>query len=99
MPNYTHRQRVLRTLAHQEADRIPMDMMGHATMLLDNTYLRLRDHLVLSPIPPARSGSTANYYDERILERFDIDFRRIWLKSHPQARPVLLDDGSFVDSW
>jgi uroporphyrinogen decarboxylase len=76
-----------------------MDMMGHATMLLDNTYIRLRDHLGLTPIPPARSGSTANYYDERILERFDIDFRRVWLKSHPQARPVLLEDGSFVDSW
>jgi uroporphyrinogen decarboxylase len=99
MPKYTHRQRVLRTLTHQEADRIPMDMMGHATMLLDNTYIRLRDHLGLTPIPPARSGSTANYYDERILERFDIDFRRVWLKSHPQARPVLLEDGSFVDAW
>lgn len=99
MPKYTHRQRVLRALQHQEADRIPMDMMGHATMLLDSTYLRLRDYLGLAPIPPARSGSTANYYDERILERFDIDFRRIMLKSHPHARPVLLEDGSFVDSW
>ncbi len=99
MPKYTHRQRVLRALQHQEADRIPMDMMGHATMLLDNTYLRLRDHLGLAPIPPARSGSTANYYDERVLERFDIDFRRVMLKSHPQARPALLEDGSFVDLW
>jgi len=99
MPKYTHRQRVLRTLKHQEADRIPMDMMGHATMLLDHTYLRLRDHLGLTPIPPARSGSTANYYDERILECFDIDFRRVMLKSHPQAKATMLADGSFVDSW
>ena len=99
MPTYTHRERVLRTLQHQLADRIPMDLMGHATMLLDNTYLRLRDHLGLAPIPPARSGSTANYYDERVLERFDIDFRRVMLKSHPQGRPTLLDDGSFVDAW
>jgi len=99
MPKYTHRQRVLRALQHLEADRIPMDMMGHATMLLDDTYLRLRDHLGLGPIPPARSGSTANYYDERILERFDIDFRRVMLKSHPQARPVVLENGSFIDAW
>ena len=49
-------------------------MMGNATMLLDVSYLRLRDYLGLAPIPPVRSGTSANYYDERILEHFDIDF-------------------------
>lgn len=99
MVKYTHRERVIKTLQHQQADRVPLDMMGNATMLLDRTYLRLRDFLGLSPIPPARSGSTANYYDERILERFDIDFRRLMLKSNPQARKTVLPDGSYIDAW
>jgi uroporphyrinogen decarboxylase len=73
--------------------------MGNATMLLDNTYLRLRDHLGLSPIPPVRSGTSANYYDERILDHFDIDFRRIFLKRGPRNEVTYHDDGSFTDAW
>jgi uroporphyrinogen decarboxylase len=76
-----------------------MDLMGNATMLLDETYFRLRDHLGLAPIPPVRSGTTANYYDERILECFDIDFRRVFLKQSPQSRPTVHNDGSFTDIW
>jgi len=99
MLTYTHRERVLRAFSHQEPDRVPLDMMGNATMLLDRTYFRLRDYLGLAPIPPFRSGSTANYYDERILEALDIDFRRVMLKSSPQAAATVLEDGSFVDAW
>ena len=99
MKPVTHRQRVLCALQHQQADRVPMDMMGNATMLLDVVYFRLCDHLGLTPIPPFRSGSTANYYDERILEYFDIDFRRVWLKSNPNVRRTTLPDGSFIDAW
>jgi uroporphyrinogen decarboxylase len=68
-------------------------------MLLDETYLRLRDHLGLNPIPPVRAGTSANYYDERILERFDIDYRRLFLKTRPEATIITHDDGSFTDVW
>jgi uroporphyrinogen decarboxylase len=95
----SHRQRVLLTFQHQAVDRLPMDLMGNATMLLDQTYLRLRDHLGLSPIPPVRSGSTANYYDERILEIFDIDFRRIFLPRNPSWQKTVYPDGSYLDEF
>jgi len=68
-------------------------------MLLDQTYVNLRDYLGLSPIPPVRSGTTANYYDKRILDVLDIDFRRLFLKKHPGNKPVLHEDGSFTDIW
>jgi uroporphyrinogen decarboxylase len=87
------------TFHHQEPDRIPMDLMGNASMLLDATYLRLREFLGLSAIPPVRSGTTANYYDERILEHFDIDFRRIFLKKNPNSKKTEHADGSFTDLW
>ncbi len=94
-----HRDRVIATFRHETADRIPLDLMGNASMLLDQTYLKLRDHLTLSPIPPVRSGTTANYYDERILERLDIDFRRIFLSKNPENKVILHDDMSFTDIW
>jgi len=94
-----HRNRVIATFRHETTDRIPLDLMGNASMLLDQTYLNLRDHLRLSPIPPVRSGTTANYYDERILERFDIDFRRIFMSKNPDNKPIYHDDMSFTDIW
>jgi uroporphyrinogen decarboxylase len=99
MKTYTPRERVKACFRHEEADRIPVDLMGNASMLLDDTYLKLRDHLKLDPIPPVRSGSTANYYDERILDILDIDFRRIFLPKHPDNKQIQNDDGSFSDIW
>ena len=97
--SYTHRERVLAAFRHAQPDRVPMDLMGNASMLLDEPYLLLRDHLGLSPIPPVRAGQPASYYDERILEHFDIDFRRVFLPVHPQVDVVHHADGSFTDPW
>src|SRR5512138_2718668 len=99
MSTITHRERVVMSLHHEIPDRVPVDMMGNASMLLDKTYLRLRDHLGLSPIPPVREGSSANYYDERILEMLDVDFRRIFLKKGPRNLIIRHEDGSFTDGW
>ncbi|MEN8192123.1 MAG: hypothetical protein ABFS12_04870 [Bacteroidota bacterium] len=99
MSNYTHRERVIATINHKEADRIPIDLIGNATMLLDDPYIKLHNHLGLSSIPPFRSGTTANYYDERILEYFDVDFRRIFLQKNPNSKSVKIDEDSFIDPW
>ena len=95
----SHRERVRLALSHRQPDRTPVDMMGNASMLLDATYLRLRDYLGLAPIPPVRSGATANYYDERILEHFDVDFRRVFLAKGPRNTILEHDDDTFTDAW
>lgn len=95
----THRERVRMALNHEQPDRVPVDMMGNATMLLDKTYLCLRDYLGLSPIPPIRSGSSANYYDERVLEALGVDFRRVYLKKGPRNKTEFYEDGTFRDVW
>ena len=99
MSSMTHRERVLAAFGHREPDSVPMDMMGNATMLLDKTYFRLRDYLDLSPIEPARSGTSANYYDERLLECLDIDFRRVFLANNPNCGCQVHQDDSFTDPW
>ena len=88
MLTLSHRERVAKAYSLQEPDRVPIDLMGHASMLLDETYVRLRDYLGLSPIPPIRAGSSASYYDERILDYLDIDFRRLFLEVKPEAAPI-----------
>ena len=93
------KERVLKAFNHEEADRVPIDLMGNASMLLDPTYLKLRDYFELSPIAPVRSGTTANYYDQRILEKLDIDFRRIFLKKSAQNQLTYHADESFSDVW
>jgi uroporphyrinogen decarboxylase len=95
----TPRERVQLAFSHQQPDRIPLDLMGNASMLLDDTYFRLRDFMGLDPIPPVRAGTTANYYDERILQLLGVDFRRIFLKKGPGAKSTVLDDGTIVDAW
>jgi uroporphyrinogen decarboxylase len=76
-----------------------MDFMGNASMVLDDTYYRLRDYLGISgDIAPVREGTTANYYDERILDVFDIDFRRLFLPMHTGFYDYH-SDGTFTDAW
>jgi uroporphyrinogen decarboxylase len=74
--------------------------MGNATMILDASYFSLIDRLGLAPIPPFREGTTANYYDERVLERFDIDFRRFFLPPDTRTNAITPHpDGTFSDAW
>lgn len=102
MEKLSHRERVLLTLSHQEADRVPIDFLGHASMMLDQAYFRLLEHLNLDRNVESyrfRTGSTANYYDTRLLELFDIDFRRLFLPVRPGGMFQYHNDGTFTDSW
>jgi uroporphyrinogen decarboxylase len=100
MSELTHRERVLLAFDHQEPDRVPLDLMGNATMILDDTYFKLKDYLgIKGEIDPVRTGTTANYYDERILEYFDIDFRRIFLPSSKGEKFKYHADGTFTGPW
>jgi len=100
MKTMSHRERVLTTLDLQEPDRVPLDLGGSASNMTDPVYLAVKRLLGLkSDIPPYRSGRTCNYYDERVFEALDIDFRWISLKSLPQAQTPLAPDGTYTDEW
>jgi uroporphyrinogen decarboxylase len=96
----TNRERVLRTLEHEEPDRVPIDLGSVGSLLVDPLYFKVRKLLGIDEdIPPYRSGSTANYYDERILEALDIDFRHLWLSSPDKPKAVKNPDGTVRDDW
>ena len=93
------RERVIKTLNHENADRPPMDLGGAASGLNDIEYFKLKNYLKIEgDIDPFRTGTTVNYYDERVLEKLEIDFRRLILKK-TRNYPHYLEDGSFINEW
>jgi uroporphyrinogen decarboxylase len=96
----THRERVVKALNHEEPDRVPIDLYFHAGMLTDRAYFALKDHLGLrGDIAPFRQGLGANYYDERLLEAFDIDIRRVFMETQNELTPLNEEEAEFVDPW
>ena len=70
----TPRERFSRIMAHQEADRVPLDLAGTSLTAIDpGVALRLRDLLGFSGDPPGPYQA----FDERILQALEIDFRRV----------------------
>jgi hypothetical protein len=68
--------------------------------MVDSVYHGLRQLLGLEDsVPPYRSGSSANYYDERILEHLDVDFRHLWFSSPDRPKRRRMPDGTVLDEW
>ena len=76
-----------------------MDLGGAASGLNDIAYFRLKEYLnIKGDIKPFRVGTTVNYYDERVLDRLNIDFRRL-IAERTDRFPIFLEDGSFINEW
>jgi len=74
LPAMTPRQRFACVMAHQEADRIPLDLAGTSLTGIDPQAAdRLRDLLGFKGEPPGPYRA----FDERILLALDVDFRRV----------------------
>ena len=101
------RERILRSLAHEEPDRVPYDLAGSTWTGITNTaYQNLRKHL-------GRSEETPNWSDviqqivvpsEEILEKLQVDTRGVFpMTSHNwDVYSKLKDRGDFweyFDEW
>ncbi len=95
----TPRERLLRALAHQEPDRVPLDMGNSATSIHRKAYRRLKEHLGMDRVEPPIIDRMQQVVqvDEAVLRRFSIDTRQLFLKP---ARGWQGDpDGSYRDEW
>jgi uroporphyrinogen decarboxylase len=103
MTALTHRERVIKALNHEEADRVPRDLGGAGPANINITaYTNLVEHLGFQEqtgeVRSGRPNLTA-VISEAVLHRFDIDTRPLRL-SPPEVRPeVLLDEHSYRDEW
>jgi len=76
----THRERVLTAFAHEEPDRVPIDLGStRNSSIVLNGYLRLKEHFSVggSPVLTNRMMQTVEV-DEKILKELDIDTRGIY---------------------
>ncbi|CDX01570.1 hypothetical protein SDC9_27997 [bioreactor metagenome] len=95
-----HRERVLAVLNKKLPDRIPMDLCESASFINDPAYFALKNYFnIEGEVEPFRRNFTANYYDPRVLQALDIDFRHVWLKTPTGYQNTMYDDGTFSDEW
>ena len=95
----TPRERVQRSLAHREPDRVPIDMGNSATSIHRAAYARLRAYLGLGPSEPALIDRMQQVVEveEPVLQSLQVDTRQLFLKPARgwRERP----DGTFTDEW
>lgn len=98
----THRERVRAALNHQEPDRVPIDLSGAAgDAITAIAYRNLLRHLGLGdrPIKIENKMTQTAKVDEDVLRRFDVDFRRLDLRSPDGWEDKWLPDDSYMDEW
>jgi uroporphyrinogen decarboxylase len=80
---------------------VPVDLGGMVATMTDGAYYRLKDYLKIDGnAAHVNSWYTVDVFDERILERFGVDFRRVFLKgSGLYNLPVFDPDGTYVNEW
>jgi uroporphyrinogen decarboxylase len=100
MPAMTHRERVLTALRHQEPDRVPMDLWGSDSRLLNQFYFKVLDHLGWKGTgEKVRPGKTAEYVDYRLSDYLDTDFRHLVIGKPKNFQKYTDRDGNIFDEW
>lgn len=96
-----HRERVIRSLNHQEVDRVPLDFGGTSSSTINATaYQNLAAFLGVPPQADVmRFVSTTVVPSEAVLKRFDIDTRAVLLGSPQHCQDKFFADGSMLDEW
>ena len=96
----THRERVAAVLDHIEPDRIPIDMWGTDSRLIDSFYIKILEYLGWDERGDLeRPGKTAQYVDYRLSDRFDCDFRHIVAKRPEGFESWTDSEGNRFDEW
>ena len=100
MGQLSSRERVKISLAHQEPDRVPIDLGGgRQTSIYLEPYLKTGERLGLGQLDVALSPrDVVDRFDERFLKSLDIDFRRVSLRDVPEDK-VLEPNGMRRDVW
>ncbi len=102
MKTLTSRERVARTLAHQEPDLVPIDIGSTACWFVDTAYEQIKKRLGLNSQGDLfRLGENAAYYDKELLNQLDTDFRHVYLRPSRVDWDAwnASDKTSFTDEW
>lgn len=96
-----HRERVIKTLRHEDPDRVPLDLGGtdYSTIHIEK-YRELKAHFgVEDEDTIAGKVLQTAIVHEPILQSLDIDFRYV-VPGPPERSPSLpVSEDSFRDKW
>jgi uroporphyrinogen decarboxylase len=97
----THRERVLTAIAHQQPDRVPIDLGAtRDSTIVIGGYERLKDHFGLTTQNEVISQMMQVVrVDERILEALDIDVRAVLPGGPDRGGDVSLKGDRYRDKW
>lgn len=94
------RERVIAAINHRQPDRVPVDLGGNVSTFTAEAYRKMLDYLDITDIEPtATDFFTVIDIDERVLERFHIDIRRIWLNPPDDYHQEPDSQGMWLDEW
>ncbi len=99
--SWSHRDRLLAALAHEEADRVPMDLGGaEFTTVTIPAYEQLKEHLGMTHETKVFSKMHSVVHpDEAVLRRFDIDTRNVLPGPYQGGHGRVIDDNAYVDNF
>ncbi|MHA1363703.1 MAG: uroporphyrinogen decarboxylase family protein [Candidatus Freyarchaeota archaeon] len=110
MVELSHRERVEMALNHEEPDRVPIEFGGVNNSIYEKPfywpispkygYSALVKYLGLENVPDAQTlpSNCVSWLDERILERFGVDFVSYHMRP-PRGEDKFLDDGTVLIAW
>ena len=99
----TPRERIRKTLNHEEPDRVPIDFgQDYHNGINEVAYKNLLDHLGINDAGEIRIYDLMQrlaIVDHRVLERFRVDTRYIFTNPNDNFVVPIESDGSFEDEW
>ncbi|MFB0563412.1 MAG: uroporphyrinogen decarboxylase family protein [Candidatus Lokiarchaeia archaeon] len=109
MVELSHRERVETALNHEEPDRVPIEFGGpNSTIYEAPFYWPIKQNYGYSalvkflglevPEPPLIGTNCVGYVDDRVLDRFGVDFIPFWMRA-PRGEDRMLDDGTVLIAW
>lgn len=97
-----HRERVAALLNGKQIDRPVVDLGGRVASLSTPAYLALKAYLGFGSQLEDETVTLLNTigdFDDRVLQAFDIPFRRLYLRPPTSFRLIDQEDGAFTDEW
>ena len=97
----SHRERVIRTLSHEEPDRVPIDLGGTLSSGMHiAAYQKLKNYFGLEAEDIIlQKWLQVAAVDERILQALDIDFRAIAPGASDSKTDIPLGEDGYQDEW
>jgi len=96
------RERVNLAINHKEPDRVPLDLWGTDSRLINEFYFKVLEHLGLD-FPDEKSkvrpGKSAEYVDYRIADLIGSDFRHIVIGKPENFKTYHNEEGMRFDEW